>query len=483
MKEIIYNSEQLKAIELGKDFILNGYPLDYFLIEGKAGTGKTTVIKEILKFFKNKHIIGCALAHKAKNVLRKSISSANINCEYYSVAGLLNMVLDLETGIFKKTYNLNTVPPIKKADILVIDEGSMINEETIEYIFAEKKDTCKVIFMGDIGQLPPIRSKENSYYSSWDNEDLNKISPIFNTENKIKLTVRVRQGEESPILPFSDFFWENSQIKTPKDYPVDSENRKSIITDKGSLLFVNKSNEIFSKLLEVYDYGIKNNKPDLIKFVPYRNKTRITINKYIHNHFFKENKSQFQIGELIIFNDNYGDIENSTEAQIMDKSGVNIDKYGIKFYNLTLSVDGFFEQKIIPVILKESIEKHDDIIRSKFNSAKNYLYDVGKRNENYYNLLREAWAEKNRFPKIDLSYSLSSHKSQGSTYDICVVHEQDINSVKMINSKQRSQSLYTAITRAKNICIIISDQLVNNSNIDFKNLNLIELNNKYNENE
>jgi hypothetical protein len=481
--ELIYNAEQLSAIEKASDFIINGNPDEYYLIEGKAGTGKTTVIKEVLKQFRNRHIIGCALSHKAKNVLRKSISSANINAEYFSVAGMLNMVLDLETGVFKKIYvqGKNKVPPIQKADIIIVDEASMINEETIEYIFSEKKYTCKVIFLGDIGQLPPIRTLENNYYLNWNPEDLNKISPVFENKNKSKLLIRVRQGEESPILPFADYFWNNSQNKRPQEYPVSSENRKSVITDNGALLFVNKTNEIFDKLLDLYNIAVKNNKPNLLKFISYRNKTRITINKYIHKHFFKDNPNQYQPGELIIFKDNYNDIENSTEAQVVDKTEVITDKNGIKYYNLILSIEGFDKFQQIPIIFKESVELHNEIIKSKFDQAKNYLHKVG-RNKKYYELLSIAWKEKDKYPNIDLSYAVSSHTSQGSTYDICVVHEQDINSVSMIDAKQKSQSIYTAITRAKNICIVISDQNVDNSNIDFKNLNLIELNNKYNGN-
>jgi len=477
---IIYNKEQLSAIECAKNFILDGNPEEYYLIEGKAGTGKTTVIKEVLKDFKNRHIIGCALSHKAKNILRKSISSEKINAEYFSVAGMLNMVLDLETGMFKKSYNSgNKIPPIQKADIIVVDEASMINEETVEYIFAEKKEKCKVIFLGDIGQLPPIRTLENNYYLNWNIEDLNKLSPVFENKNKSKLTVRVRQGEESPILPFADYFWENSQKKSPEEYPVSSEYRKSIISDKGALIFVNKSNEIFNKLLDVYDQSIKTNKPNLIKFISYRNKTRVLINKFIHKNFFKEDSNQYQKGELIIFKDNYNDIENSTEAQVVDKTEILSDSNNVKYYNLILSIDGFDKFEKIPIILKESIELHNEIIKSKFDKAKTYLHKIG-RNKKYYELLSNAWKEKDKFPYIDLSYAVSSHISQGSTYDICVVHEQDINSVTMIKAKQKSQSIYTALTRAKNICIVISDQLVDNSNIDFKNLDLIKLNNKYN---
>jgi ATP-dependent exoDNAse (exonuclease V) alpha subunit len=72
---------------------------------------------------------------------------------------------------------------------------------------------------------------------------------------------------------------------------------------------------------------------------------------------------------------------------------------------------------------------------------------------------------------------LSSHRSQGSTYDIVVVHEQDIMGVKPISNKSKSQSIYTAITRAKNISIIISSDRIYNNSVEISDIDILEINN------
>ena len=60
-----------------------------------------------------------------------------------------------------------------------------------------------------------------------------------------------------------------------------------------------------------------------------------------------------------------------------------------------------------------------------------------------------AWEEKKKYANIDYAYALTSHKSQGSTYDFVVVHETDILGLKSISNITKSRSLYTALTRAK----------------------------------
>lgn len=491
---ILYNEEQQSAIESCIDFINNGNSKEYYLIEGKAGTGKTTVIKEVIKNFPNKKIIAGALSHKAKYIIKESIEKGlnNLDITYSSVASMLSLQLDLETGVFKKDYNKkNGKTSILNFDVIIIDEASMINEEMIDLIFKEKNLHSKVIFLGDIGQLPPIRTKKNPYYFDWDDIDLGKNSPIFQIDKKSKLLIRVRQGEESPILPFADYFWENSLAINPVKNPANIKYRKTLINDKGALIFINETREIFKTTLEIFDVAIKENKPNLIKYITYRNKTRHLINLYIHRHFFGNDCNTFQKGELIIFNDSFGDFENSSEYQIVNRYPDFIDnKNNLKLY----SIDVIFDNKLHQLVLlhPDSNLIHENLVKYKFKRAFDIKKDIDnlegenntikKRKELnilYKNLLIEAWDEKRRFPMIDYGYAISTHKSQGSTYDIAVIHEQDIASVKMIDNKQKSQSIYTAITRSKNISIIISSERIYNE-IEISEINLNQLNQNIN---
>jgi hypothetical protein len=63
-----------------------------------------------------------------------------------------------------------------------------------------------------------------------------------------------------------------------------------------------------------------------------------------------------------------------------------------------------------------------------------------------------------RYAPISQDYAVTSHKSQGSTYNTVIVDEVDIYNVKALTPKVRSNSMYTGITRAKNNVLIVSNR-------------------------
>jgi DNA replication protein DnaC len=154
-EKIVLNEEQKKAILSIQEFIKKGKSDEWFVLEGKAGVGKTTVITHaLLPFISKKRIVLSALSHKAKNVVHQKVKELVIDDEprglmVLSVASMLGMTFDLETGQFVKIYTRKK-PKIKQMDIIIVDECSMINEMGLELIMSEKKKTSKVIFLGDV---------------------------------------------------------------------------------------------------------------------------------------------------------------------------------------------------------------------------------------------------------------------------------------------------------------------------------------------
>ena len=55
--------------------------------------------------------------------------------------------------------------------------------------------------------------------------------------------------------------------------------------------------------------------------------------------------------------------------------------------------------------------------------------------------------------ELDLAYATTIHKSQGSEYDIVIVTLMDADTVML-----RRNLLYTAVTRAKKVCIIVGQK-------------------------
>lgn len=444
--KIVLNQEQQLAIDKINEFIKKGNSAEWFMLEGKAGVGKTTVVSEFLKpFLSKKRIVLSALSHKAKKVIlgkvKENFDEAELRGLYASsVASMLGMTFDLETGKFVKIYKKKK-PIIKIVDLIIVDEASMINEEGLTLIMSEKKKSAKVIFLGDIGQLPPIREVGD--------ENSGKPSPTFNTNNKYQLLNRVRQTENSSILPYSDYYWNNSVINTePEEDPIPFEIRKNtdeiiFVTNLEKTILENK--EHFLKLKEVQNQ-------DLIKVVVYKNKTREAINWYIRTVIYKDPK-EFEVGDVLIFNDNYGDggellIENATEVTVV---AIKPQKFNGKWDGYKLDVTDNESFWTVDVLSKNSLDAFNKHVSDLFKVAKTLPFGKERNRQ-----LKKAWDTKRRFANLDFGYAITSHKSQGSTYKYVIIVEDDILSVSMINDVEKSQSLYTAITRASDKVWIVS---------------------------
>lgn len=354
--------------------------------------------------------------------------------------------MDEETGNFTHKANAEiTPPPIKKARIIIVDECSMINEESHRLIMNEKHKSAKVIYLGDIRQLPPIREAGSEY--------TDKPSPVFFGSNYAILTERIRQGEESPILPFADYFGDNSRKAYPILNPVPALARESIVTEKGALVFANNIYEVIEAALPLYRYAIEHKDMNIIKTVTYRNKTRISVNEFVRECLFgkKVASQEYVEGELLIFHDNYAlpdaeeSISSSYEIQI-NKAVQKQKEY--KLWELDFIYEG--SPKTIEVLDRSELARHKNAVSEKFRYAKSLPYGPERSAA-----LSEAWELKQRYAPVEYGYAITSHKSQGSTYNTVIVDEKDIISVSLTSNKSKSQSIYTALTRAAVSCIVI----------------------------
>jgi exodeoxyribonuclease-5 len=456
MKVQARNPEQEQGIKKGIEFIEKGSPDEWLIIGGKAGTGKTTIAQAILEpFIEKKNILVCALSHKAKLVISEKLVKAfgQKAIVSKSVAGALGMNMDQETGAFTLDGANHFDPPIKKATIIIVDEGSMINEESHDLIMKEKRKKAKVIYLGDIRQLPPIREAGSKF--------IDRPSPVFFGPNYVVLTERIRQGEENPILPFADYFGDNSRMQFPRLNPVPPESRKNIVNDKGALVFADNIYDVIETVLPLYKHAVEHKDMNVIKTVTYRNDTRKKINNLVRDYVFGTDvKAEYLTGELLMFQDNHqlNDIDepisNSFEIQV---TGVaqKTDDYKVWVLEFIYEAKPVF----IEVLDNTEIKRHAADVSKRFEYAKKFRPGTDERKE----ALSKAWGLKRRFAPVEYAYAITSHKSQGSTYNTVVVDERDIMSVTMTSNKSKSQSMYTALTRAAVTAIVIDGHPVDES--------------------
>lgn len=470
---ITYNKEQQSAIVNAVSFLkTNTDPTQYYVIEGKAGTGKTTIAKEILKEFEDEQIYVAAVSHKAKGVIKSSFGDDTRGKKFFSIAGLLGMkgINDNDTQTTKFQVGLKVPLLDNPPALLVIDEASMITEDVLKKIININSSLSRpfqMLFLGDIGQIQPIRDEQSEFYRTH-KDLLNKKSDIFNSKHKSKLITRVRQGEANPILPYADYFWENSQKENPELNPTQHIVRNNQITDKGSLLFSNSEGEVLNSVIKAVKNAVEKGLTNHVKIVTYHVNEKTELNQKIHEALFG-NDSDYSKGDMLILNSPYdlpdvnATMENSSEIQIKSIQDEDTDEFGV--HTLYLETNGTAytrtgnEQKncVIQVVSRNDI--------GLYNQKLQELASYAKRQTNRA-LKKQAWSDfweyKGRYADVDFGYAITAHKSQGSTYDIVVVDEKDIMGTTATSNQEKSELIYTALTRPRKTAIVISSVPVSN---------------------
>lgn len=470
---ITYNKEQQSAIVNAVSFLkTNTDPTQYYVIEGKAGTGKTTIAKEILKEFEDEQIYVAAVSHKAKGVIKSSFGDDTRGKKFFSIAGLLGMkgINDNDTQTTKFQVGLKVPLLDNPPALLVIDEASMITEDVLKKIIDINSSLSRpfqMLFLGDIGQIQPIRDEQSEFYRTH-KDLLNKKSDIFNSKHKSKLITRVRQGEANPILPYADYFWENSQKENPELNPTQHIVRNNQITDKGSLLFSNSESEVLNSVIKAVKNAVEKGLTNHVKIVTYHVNEKTELNQKIHEALFGKD-SDYSKGDMLILNSPYdlpdvnATMENSSEIQIKSIQDTDVDEFGV--HTLYLETNGTAytrtgnEQKdcVIQVVSRNDI--------GLYNQKLQELAFYAKRQTNRA-LKKQAWSDfweyKGRYADVDFGYAITAHKSQGSTYDIVVVDEKDIMGTTATSNQEKSELIYTALTRPRKIAIVISSVPVSN---------------------
>lgn len=470
---ITYNKEQQSAIINAVSFLkTNTDPTQYYVIEGKAGTGKTTIAKEILKEFEDEQIYVAAVSHKAKGVIKSSFGDDTRGKKFFSIASLLglNGVNDNDTQTTKFQVGLKVPLLDNPPALLVIDEASMITEDVLKKIIDINSSLSRpfqILFLGDIGQIQPIRDDQSEFYRTH-KDLLNKKSDIFNSKHKSKLITRVRQGEANPILPYADYFWENSQKENPELNPTQHIVRNNQITDKGSLLFSNSEAEVLNSVINAVKNAVEKGLTNHVKIVTYHVNEKTELNQKIHDALFGKD-SDYSKGDMLILNSPYdlpdvnATMENSSEIQIKSIQDTDVDEFGV--HTLYLETNGTAytrtgnEQKdcVIQVVSRNDI--------GLYNQKLQELASYAKRQTNRV-LKKQAWSDfweyKGRYADVDFGYAITAHKSQGSTYDIVVVDEKDIMGTTATSNQEKSELIYTALTRPRKTAIVISSVPVSN---------------------
>ena len=116
------------------------------IITGGPGTGKSTITTGILKITKHlssKILLAAPTGRAAKRMSEITRHKAQ------TIHALLEF--DFTTVKFKRTHE----NPLQ-ADLLIVDEVSMVDTQLMYHLLKALPDTARVIFIGHVDQLPSV---------------------------------------------------------------------------------------------------------------------------------------------------------------------------------------------------------------------------------------------------------------------------------------------------------------------------------------
>ena len=412
IEQRIHNIEKQTGMQLDehqvqavKEAVRNGL----LIITGGPGTGKTTTINTIIRYFEIEGMDIFLAAPTGRAAKRMSETTG-------FEARTIHRMLELNGGMEGSAgFERNETNPLE-TDVVIIDEMSMVDITLMNSLLKAIAPGTRLILVGDINQLPSVGPgsvlKDIIQSEAFNVVMLTKIFRQASTSDIIVNAHKINRGEEVSLDNKSmDFFFlkryeadiiinvvlQLVKQKLPKFVDATPYDIQVLTPMRKGLLGVERLNGILQQYL---------NPPDKSK----REKEHGDM-------VFREGDKVMQT------KNNY-----QLEWEIRTKFGLTVDK-GMGIFNGDMGI---------------IIEIND------FAETMTVEFDEGRKVEYSYKLLDE----------LELAYAITIHESQGSEYPAVVIPL--LNGPSMLMNRNL---LYTAVTRARKCVTLVGNDATFNQMI------------------
>lgn len=423
--EIELSASQQKAIDgLYNAFTFEEKDKDFFvdvkqkqqiaLLNGYAGTGKTTsvkfLVKKILQNHKTATIGITAPTNKATSVIAQSVLYDGIDFNRLQFSTVQSyMALTVKTRKDKQILVRDDTKQPIKSDLLIVDEASMIDDELYGYII--NSENPNILFVGDKCQIRPV------------NKPITGISKSFEPKiHEFNLTQIIRQAEHNPLIEQSILFREAQTDKNLEVYV-----KPNLVQGEGvHIISANKAVITFCEQFK------EESDPANLKILAFKNKTVHEVNQCVRRTLFGD-VDEYIEGEMLVAQTPRSTYNTGAEF-IIDKCEKKFDDYyQLEYFDIVVKTPQG-KQHELKVLTYQAKAKHLESL--------NRLALLAHNDKEVWN---QYWALRLNYDDLAHWYCMTTHKAQGSTYKNVFIIYDDFT---LREREQKFQLLYTAITRA-----------------------------------
>ena len=400
----IEDSSGMELDELQKQAVQEAVQNGLFVLTGGPGTGKTTTINTIIRYFELEGMDIYLAAPTGRAAKRMSETSG------YE-AKTIHRMLELNGGVEETAgFERNESNPLG-ADVVIVDEMSMVDISLMHSLLKAIVPGTRLILVGDANQLPSVGPGsvlrdiiESGKYQ------VVRLNKIF------------RQASQSDIVVNAH------KINEGKEVILDNKSReffflKRYDADVIISVVIQLIKQKLPKYVDAKPFDIQVLTPMRKGLLGVERLNRI-LQQYLNPKDAK--KAEHEVGDRIFREgDKVMQIKNNyqLEWEVRSKYGLAIDK-GLGVFNGDMGI----------------VRQIND-----FAQTVTVEFEEGKMVEYAYKGLDE----------LELAYAITIHKSQGSEYPAVVIPL--LHGPKMLMNRNL---LYTAVTRARKCVTLVGDETV-----------------------
>lgn len=391
--------------ELQKKSVLESVRNGIFILSGGPGTGKTTTINVIIKYFLSEGMDIYLAAPTGRAAKRMTEATGY---ESRTIHRMLELNGEVSGESRAAKFERNESNPLE-ADVIIVDEMSMVDLFLFQALLKAVMVGTRLIMVGDVNQLPSVGPGQ-------------VLQDIMSSGRfpMVVLERIFRQAGESDIV------WNAHRIHAGERLTLDNKSRDFFFLER------NDTDVIYKHMIQL----ITEKLPSYVDAQPYdiqvltpmrKGKLGVEMLNGILQRYLNpasENKKEYMAGETLFREqDKVMQIKNNyqLEWEVVSKYGIPIDK-GSGIFNGDIGI-----------IRQINEYAHEVVVE----------YDEHRR-------VTYAFAQ---LDEIELAYAVTIHKSQGSEYPAVIMPL--LTGPKMLFNRNL---LYTGVTRAKNCVTILGSR-------------------------